>query len=252
VRVHQTAAAHFDATGRLARQRRLQLKNGSNQLTRKEQGDNGEITVSEQKFRLDFISPPTISLETKAFCHVNALLEACNATELELSSSAVPHAPSSNQTMASFGNEDSFAPSVFRDTDAKHLHVLHRQQQQQQQQQHKHLRHPILHPLFTSSLLSRPPYHPVASAADIVAQTSSRISPHIQHNYFTPCIELHHACRLHAQQHYYPVAIPNAIISPHLIHSSQIIGAATSTGTVFSFPIVCRGHFTVGRPILLR
>jgi hypothetical protein len=124
-----------------------------------------------------FIPPPSISTGSEPIGHVTALIESCAATNATSGSAAASfhHIAQSSNTLTAEG--DSFAPAVFQNSDAKHVHALYKQQQQQQQQQQDRTHHSVMHNEFASSLLSRPFPQTPDITADKVAQASSRELP---------------------------------------------------------------------------
>ena len=147
-----------DVKFRLARQQRLLARS-------KQSGPHGagEGALLHQRGSASFIPPPQLSQTVASFSHVASLIESCSTASAAAASasSLPPHA--SPQLLDDHPTALSIVTS-----NAKHVHII-------QQQHNAH--HPILHPMFTAALLSRPVHRPPVAAADVVARTSSRDTP---------------------------------------------------------------------------
>jgi hypothetical protein len=117
---------------------------------------------NQSSSRTPFVVPPALS-QTSAFSsHVNDLLQSVQgSSDASSSSLSSAHGHESDHTFTSSNDN----------IDAKHWHTVHLQQQQQ-----KLAHHPILYPMFSSSLLSQPLPQPSASATEMVANSLTRNS----------------------------------------------------------------------------
>jgi hypothetical protein len=147
------------ALNRIARRQRQQQRSQST-LKRHAVGD-----MDQSLNRTTFIPPPALSLTSSAASHVHELLKSVASTDSP--SSRAPAAFSSSSSARDI--DDALALST-NNLEAKQLHSLHLQQLQQKQ-----MKHPILHPQFSSALLSRPLPHSPDNTADIVSMASTRM-----------------------------------------------------------------------------
>ena len=115
-----------------------------------------------------FIPQPKLCMTTDKVCHVNELLESLQSQRAAASAAVVP-VPAAKET------DTALVPAEHARTDAKHLHIPHKQQQQQMLP-----RHPALHSQISAALMSRPVPATSNAAANVMSRITSRTTSPIR------------------------------------------------------------------------